>query len=585
MASSIGALTQDQFLCPICLDVFNQPVSTPCGHNFCLPCITSCWSQQQACQCPVCKHLYPQKPDLKVNTFISELASHFTSLQLTDAVAGGADQQRTGDGSSVSCDICTDTKQEAVRSCVECQTSYCGVHLEPHHRAAGLKRHTLIEPVANLEERICREHNSLLMSFCKSDNAVLCSVCASSKHAQHNVVSVQQAHAAMRHRLASAEDKVQEEIQKRITKVQRVKESLRQSQAEVESVMADSERELTALLFEIREKHAQLIRLTEEEQKASEEQAEGFIRDVEREIATLQKTAANMRELSQTEDSLSFLQMYSKVVLPLQTMDPSTFEPKGPPEIKHIRKAVSKLVSQMRLLLDQMCVRVEEFSTGACASTDDILKLAQQCEVNVTLDPDTAHPQLILSDDLKQVRFSSDFDQWRRQAQNTNPDKFSEHLAVLGQRGFSCNFYFEVFVGEKTEFCLGVAMASIPRKRALRRTLPSGLWAIWLFKDKFESFSNPDVTVYQGKAKRIGVYADYEERRVSFFAVEAKELIYSFSHCHFTRKLYPYFNPCDNEYGSNWDPMIIVPVRQADQTRGARYPASDRKKTAVPMKR
>lgn len=528
-----------------------------------MECISSYWNGLQTCQCPVCKETFTRRPDLKVNTFISELTSQFSSLQWTNANIGGTDLQQVGDGSPVPCDICTEARQEAVKSCVECLTSYCKVHLEPHYRVAGLKRHTLVDPVAALEDRICGTHNRLLALFCSDDNLAICSTCASSDHAGHRVVPVQRAHHEMKRQLVGTEEKVQEEIRKRLDKVQSVKEASKQSKADTAEAIAKSEQEFTELVLEIQKNRADVVRVMKERQKANEEQADGFIRDLEQEAAALQKTAAELRTLNQTEDSFRFLQRYSEAPLPPHAMDPSTFSPDRHLEIQHIQKSVSKWVSDLRLSLNQMSADIKKYSTEACVSDDISLRYAQQHEVSITLSATTAHPLLIISDDRKQVRFSGNPGLWEQQV--NNPNMFTENLGVLGQKGFSSGkFYFEVFVGGKTEFCLGVATASIPRKRALPRTSNSGLWAIWLMMDKFEDFNCPDVPVCQKKAEQIGVYVDYDGGEVSFFDVKAATLIYSFSDCRFTEKLYPYFNPCDNEYGYNWDPMIIVPICRAD---------------------
>uniref|UniRef100_A0A3B5MVS1 G protein-coupled receptor 156 n=1 Tax=Xiphophorus couchianus TaxID=32473 RepID=A0A3B5MVS1_9TELE len=77
MATAASILSKEHLLCPICLDVFNQPVSTPCGHNFCRDCIQRYWQSTNPPQCPMCKHKLYKRPDLKVNTFISELAAQF----------------------------------------------------------------------------------------------------------------------------------------------------------------------------------------------------------------------------------------------------------------------------------------------------------------------------------------------------------------------------------------------------------------------------------------------------------------------------------------------------------------------------
>uniref|UniRef100_A0A8D0A4V5 RING-type domain-containing protein n=1 Tax=Sander lucioperca TaxID=283035 RepID=A0A8D0A4V5_SANLU len=70
-------LTEDQFLCSICLDVFTDPVTTPCGHNFCKACITKHWDIDIPYQCPTCRNGFNTKPKLQVNTLISEMAAKF----------------------------------------------------------------------------------------------------------------------------------------------------------------------------------------------------------------------------------------------------------------------------------------------------------------------------------------------------------------------------------------------------------------------------------------------------------------------------------------------------------------------------
>uniref|UniRef100_A0A8D0CRA6 B30.2/SPRY domain-containing protein n=1 Tax=Sander lucioperca TaxID=283035 RepID=A0A8D0CRA6_SANLU len=245
-------------------------------------------------------------------------------------------------------------------------------------------------------------------------------------------------------------------------------------------------------------------------------------------------------------------------ILP-HTMDLSTFSFNRQVEIHHIRKTLNKSMSQLRMLLNKMTTEIQQFSDGTDVSNDATLRYVQQYEVDIVLDPDTAHPLLILSNDRKQVRYSSDLGLWVNQ--NLNPNRFTEHLAVLGQRGFSSRrFYFEVFVGGKTEWCLGVATATVQRRGALVRSPYCGLWAIWFLKDKFETFKSPNVPVHLGIVEQVGVFVDYDGGQVSFYDVQTATLIYSFTECVFTEELHPYFNPCDNEFGSNLEPLIIVPV-------------------------
>lgn len=371
----------------------------------------------------------------------------------------------------------------------------------------------------------------------------------------HSVVPVQQAYKEMSDLLGGTEAKVQQMIQERNQKVQWVK----QSKKEAADEMADSMRDLTALLSEIQVSQVELVKVMDEKQKAAEEQAECCVSSMEGEITELQETMMKLRELKQTEDQLRFLQNFPNTCVLPHTMDLSSFHFDKHLKLQQVRKSLSSSVSQLRTLLSKMKTEIDVFCGSANVSDETLLTYMQQYEVNILLDPSTAHPLLILSDNWKEVRYSMGSGLWANQ--NPNPNMFTEHLAVLGQKGFSSRkFYFEVFIGQKSEWCLGVATASVQRRGGFARRPHCGLWALWFLEDKFETFSSPNVTVHWGKVERVGVFVDYDGGQVSFYDVHTAAPIYTFSECFFTEELYPYFNPCDNEYGSNLDPMIIVPV-------------------------
>ncbi|XP_028989783.1 E3 ubiquitin-protein ligase TRIM39-like [Betta splendens] len=559
MASSIS-MSEEQFLCSICLDTFTRPVSTPCGHNFCLACITRYWDDAPLCQCPLCKETFQTRPHLKVNTFISELASQFLLLQVTDARAWSSERPPANSGAAVLCDVCTDAQRGAVRSCLECVTSYCDLHLEPHHRAAGLRRHTLVDPLEDLEARMCKEHNRLLRLFCRRDNVLLCDVCSRLRNLSHHVVPVQQAFREMRDELEVADARAREMIRERQEKVQATRASVQQSQRDTGAAIARSTEELAALASEIQRSQAELVQVMEERQKAAEEEAEGFIGCLERDVAQLEAARGRLRELEAGGDQLRFLQEVPDACVLPRTADPTSFSFHGLVRLHHLRTRLSSSVAQLKAALSDLRALASE-AGGEDACDGASLATMRQHEVSVVLDALTAHPLLVLSDDRKEVRFSGNPALWRYQSLDLSPSTFTEHLAVLGEQGFvSCRFYFEVFVGRKSEWCLGVAKASVQRSGGFARTPQSGLWALWFLEDRFETFSCPGVPVRWGKVERVGVFVDYDGGRVSFCDVQAGTLIYSITECLFTEPLHPYFNPCDNEYGSNLDPMVIVPV-------------------------
>ncbi|XP_031157048.1 E3 ubiquitin-protein ligase TRIM21-like isoform X2 [Sander lucioperca] len=186
------------------------------------------------------------------------------------------------------------------------------------------------------------------------------------------------------------------------------------------------------------------------------------------------------------------------------------------------------------------------------------LKRVQQYAVDVTLDPDTAHPELILSDDGKQVNLGDVMKNLP-----DNPERFSKCPSVLGKQSFSSGrFYFEVQVKGKTDWDLGVARESINRKGLITLIPQKGYWTIWLRNgNEYEANDDPPVRLsLKSPPQKVGVLVDYEGL-VSFYDVDAAALIYSFTGCSFTEKLFPYFSPYDNDDGKNSAPLIISPVR------------------------
>lgn len=86
MALAAAFLSEDQFTCSICLEVFNNPVSTPCGHSFCQGCISSYWDSggprgaHRAFQCPLCKESYRKRPELQINRTLKEITEQFKQM-------------------------------------------------------------------------------------------------------------------------------------------------------------------------------------------------------------------------------------------------------------------------------------------------------------------------------------------------------------------------------------------------------------------------------------------------------------------------------------------------------------------------
>ncbi|KAL0970706.1 hypothetical protein UPYG_G00246030 [Umbra pygmaea] len=80
-------LCEDQFQCAICLEIFVNPASTPCGHSFCMACIGRYWDGAKVCQCPLCKETFKERPDLQINRTLREITEQFKSMSVVSRLA------------------------------------------------------------------------------------------------------------------------------------------------------------------------------------------------------------------------------------------------------------------------------------------------------------------------------------------------------------------------------------------------------------------------------------------------------------------------------------------------------------------
>ncbi|XP_033490772.2 E3 ubiquitin-protein ligase TRIM21-like [Epinephelus lanceolatus] len=551
MAAASCLLTEHQFLCSICLDVFTDPVTIPCGHNFCKTCINTHWDINVPYQCPNCKKLFYTRPELQVNTFISEMAAQFRQSAQQKASSSSSEQQVSKPG-EVPCDVCTGTKLKAVKSCLMCLVSYCETHLEPHLTISGLKKHQLIDPVENLEDRMCLKHDKLLELFCKTDQMCVCMLCTVSDHKTHDVVPLREEYKGKKAELGKTETEIQQMILKRRLKIQEIKLSVKLSQRGADREIADGVQVFTALKESVERSQAELMDTIKEKQRKTKKQAEGFIKELEQEISELKKRSTEVEQLSRSEDHLHVLQSLPslKTATPNKDWTEISIRPLS------YEGTVVRVLNQLEETLSEQMKRLFESE----------LKRVQQSAVDVTLDPDTAHPNLILSDDKKQVNCGDVV----KNLPN-NPERFDICVDVLAKQSFSSGrFYYEVQVKGKTDWDLGVARESINRKGQIKLSPQDGYWTIWLRNEKeYEALADPSVSLsLKSRPEKVGVFVDYEEGLVSFYDVDAAALIYSFTGCSFTEKLYPLFCPCNNNGSKNSAPLIISPVQRQIYRRG-----------------
>ncbi|XP_062850568.1 nuclear factor 7, brain-like [Trichomycterus rosablanca] len=547
MAFSSSFLSENQLQCSICLDVFTDPVSTPCGHNFCMICLKKYWDTSLICQSPVCQKEFPKRPELNVNTFISGLAAEFKKSVQVKSIS--AAEQLPSKPTNVLCDYCTEEKLEAVKSCLDCGVSYCNTHLMLHKTTAKLKKHKLIDPVQNLEDYNCQKHEKPLEMFCRDDQMCVCQFCMERDHKNHRTVPIEEESGVKKNQLGETQAEVQQMIQERLKKIDEIKTSVELNKKNTEKDKADSMKVFRSLMSCIERNQAELIKVMEEKQRAAERQAEEFIKDLEQEITELKRRNTELEQISNIEDHLHFLKIYPSMCSPPPTKNLTDTKINPHLNVETLRRTLSQLQESLNMEMEKI-VEIE-------------LKRIQQHAVDVTLDPDTAHHYLILSDDGKQVKHGK-----KRQNLPDNPERFDYCVCVLGKQGFSSGrFYYEVQVSGKTDWDLGVAKESINRKGKIKLTPENGYWCMWLRnKTEYEvgEQASPVVLTLKQAPQKVGVFVDYEEGLVSFYDVDASSHIHFYIGQSFTEKLYPYFSPFLNNEGKNSAPLIIKPVKQSD---------------------
>ncbi|XP_073343830.1 E3 ubiquitin-protein ligase TRIM21-like [Pagrus major] len=529
----------EDFSCSICLDVFTKPVSIPCGHNFCWDCITTHWDNSPVLKCPLCTEIILKRPELRVNTLVDDMATKVKN-SAKERSCGPPEQAGNGD---VLCGMCTQPST-AIKSCLVCLQSYCEKHLQPHQTKSALKKHKLIDPVEDLESRLCKKHDEPLELFCRADQVFICTSCKDSDHKTHAIVSLEEEAQIRKDKLGKQRTDMNQMIQARQQKIQEVRDTVDASGNNAAKALTYSVHVMTAVVDYINRSKAELTEVIKTKQAETEAEAEVIIKELKGEIVQIEQTNLQLNQVSLKNDAFTFLEN----VLPLTITLPQ------------VKDWSDLTLNSNQFTVQDVLNKLEKTVVGEIRMLcDPDLKKMRCHAVDVTLDPDTAYPSLIVSEDGKQVTHGD-----RKRNLPNKPQRFDHVLNVVAKEGFSSGkFYYEVQVKDKTEWDLGVAHQSINRKGDIRISPNNGYWTIWLRKgNEFTANAGPAIRLnVREMPQKVGVYVDYEEGHVSFYDVDTRALIFSFTGCKFTEELFPFFSPGANDGGKNSAPLIITPVK------------------------
>ncbi|XP_066185539.1 E3 ubiquitin/ISG15 ligase TRIM25-like isoform X2 [Sylvia atricapilla] len=195
-----GEGLEAELTCPVCLGLYQQPVSLSCGHNFCRRCIEEVLGAQQRnprgpSTCPICRAYLGPTAELQNNFKLSGILEAFQAIASKGQRAGRESLEREETG-VVPCEHCLDGSQPAVKTCLVCEASMCQAHLSKHNAKGFHQEHVLVEVGAGrAEERRCAHHGKLLECYCPREDMCVCILCSiDGAHKGHEVITMKEGH-------------------------------------------------------------------------------------------------------------------------------------------------------------------------------------------------------------------------------------------------------------------------------------------------------------------------------------------------------------------------------------------------------
>uniref|UniRef100_W5MHR4 RING-type domain-containing protein n=1 Tax=Lepisosteus oculatus TaxID=7918 RepID=W5MHR4_LEPOC len=289
LSSSMASALEDALVCAVCLDLFQEPVSLPCGHSFCQACIRRHWNSSGDCRCPQCRRAIPDPLALRRNLSLAEVA----------------EQLRARARPSVPlCDACpaTPARPPAALSCTLCLLALCEDHARRHHDNPAFRGHRLLPTPKShfFSEKLCAKHNrysdilNILEHFLKCRGGEICLPSCHPDHHMHSL-SLEQVQEALK---ATKEGIL--ERQRGIERLDAATESLRASLAQERMECEQTLAQLAESLAQLSGQAAELFRRAEEE---SVSRSAEIRQHLERELSELRKRENSWSQLALREST------------------------------------------------------------------------------------------------------------------------------------------------------------------------------------------------------------------------------------------------------------------------------------------
>ncbi|XP_032438391.1 E3 ubiquitin/ISG15 ligase TRIM25-like [Xiphophorus hellerii] len=533
-------LDQSQFCCSVCLDLFVEPVTVPCGHSYCRLCIEGCWRRAEEAQgrysCPQCREDFRPRPVLKKNIILAEFVGKLkaTGTKETPLFVG---LTRAGPD-DVACDFCCEaTRRKASMSCLTCLASYCDLHLAPHHAVPALKTHRLVSVTVPLKEKMCKKHNKLLEVYCHSDGSCICYLCMMDEHRGHVTVP------------ASAE-RATEQMLPSMNQigVQRSLQNTEHEPKELDKDLEDFEQDYSRTsvdrldkMFDLMSSSFQMRRILEKQmsnmrEKLAVVQAEKLQLQLQEEITNLRKQNGDLHKPSLSSDHIHFVQTFPALSTSCESPDlppGAAARPRGSMaaascslddlknKVEDSWSKFSAIVSAIDVMLPPEPKTREQFLLYGCV---------------FTLDIQTAHKCLSVSKVLKQDVSASRC----APCYASRSDMFESVKQVLCCEAVFGRCYWEVTW--EGSFC-AVAVAY----KDIERSSPNSefgcndkSWSLECSENGYVFRHRSEKKVVSGPlTSRVGVFLDYRAGTLAFYSVSKEMVLLHREQTVFCKPLYP----------------------------------------------
>ncbi|XP_033943725.1 E3 ubiquitin/ISG15 ligase TRIM25-like [Pseudochaenichthys georgianus] len=511
--------------CPICLQLFSDPLVLPCGHNYCRSCIgkSVVIKDQTPPRCPECREEYQGFESLQRNFKLCSIIEGYR------ATAPQLDCQPDTVGGEVFCDHCIDERLAAVKTCLQCEVSLCSRHLQRHNEKEAFRAHAVVEPLKELGMKACATHRRPFEYFCSNDMTLMCSTCfIEGHHYDHDILTFSAAEQEMRVALESRSKvvsfrlKITESVLQKTAEEQGASEAIGDKLVNKAVAIMDS---MSTLVDRYRER---LHVLLEKEKSLHRQSWQYGINALEEQQQQLVEVQRNAEEVLSETDPCVFIHRFMQIENKLKEVSTGNFP------------SVVPLKAPLNTKRLQAGLKTQDFRSEMIPLLNSLHILLNPLDLTFNLC--TAHQNLIVSNDLRTVKYSPS-----KQSYAEHPERFTSAPQILCSQGFSSGEHIWVVeVGPGSMWSMGVCYKSIHRRGDHSRLGHNSVsWRLQWKNNKLtvcQSSCNVALGEITNHPLRIEIALDYEAGTLIFHNTKGhREHLHTFRVV-FKEPVYPAFS-------------------------------------------